>query len=161
MEFNLRPLKSTDLFAMVRILNGIGFDKLKECINVSKINEARKKLSAEENKDDVIAEIGIEVVTSIAGVLLENIPTIETDLYNFMGSVANMKTKEVANEQSIIYEEKNSVKVPAIKQTIMPEVVGVIVVAEGAGSQVVKENIKNAVEAVVNISAHRIQVFAK
>lgn len=71
------------------------------------------------------------------------------------------KTKEVANEQSIIYEEKNSVKVPAIKQTIMPEVVGVIVVAEGAGSQVVKENIKNAVEAVVNISAHRIQVFAK
>ena len=43
----------------------------------------------------------------------------------------------------------------------MPEVVGVIVVAEGAGSQVVKENIKNAVEAVVNISAHRIQVFAK
>ena len=61
----------------------------------------------------------------------------------------------------LIYEEKNSVKVPAIKQTIMPEVVGVIVVAEGAGSQVVKENIKNAVEAVVNISAHRIQVFAK
>ncbi len=71
------------------------------------------------------------------------------------------KTKEVANEQSIIYEEKNSTKVPAIKQTIMPEVVGVIVVAEGAESQVVKENIKNAVEAVVNISAHRIQVFAK
>ena len=27
--------------------------------------------------------------------------------------------------------------------------------------EIVKENIKNAVEAVVNISAHRIQVFAK
>ena len=71
------------------------------------------------------------------------------------------ETKETNNEQKIIYEEKNSTKIPAIKQTIMPEVVGVIVVAEGANNSVVKENIKNAVAAVVNISSHRIQVFAK
>lgn len=71
------------------------------------------------------------------------------------------KTKETLNEQSIIYEEKNSTKVPAIKRTIMPEVVGVIVVAEGANNSVVKENIKNAVEAVVNIPSHRVQIFAK
>ena len=71
------------------------------------------------------------------------------------------ETKETSNEQKIIYEEKNSTKTPAIKQTIMPEVVGVIVVAEGANNSVVKENIKNAVAAVVNISSHRIQVFAK
>lgn len=71
------------------------------------------------------------------------------------------KTKETSNEQSIIYEEKNSTKIPAIKSTIMPEVIGVIVVAEGANNSVVKENIKNAVEAVVNIPSHRIQIFAK
>ena len=40
-----------------------------------------------------------------------------------------------------------------IKQTIKPEVIGVIVVADGAENQVIKENIKNAVEAVVNISS--------
>lgn len=71
------------------------------------------------------------------------------------------KTQEVLNEQSIIYEEKNSTKIPAIKQTVMPEVVGVIVVADGANNSVVKENIKNAVEAVLDIPSHRIQVFAK
>ncbi len=71
------------------------------------------------------------------------------------------ETKETNNEQKIIYEEKNNTKIPAIKQTIMPEVIGVIVVAEGANNSVVKENVKNAVEAVVNIPSHRIQVFAK
>lgn len=71
------------------------------------------------------------------------------------------ETKEVSNEQNIIFEEKSSTKIPAVKQTIMPEVIGVVVVAEGANNSVIKENIKNAVEAVVNIASHRIQVFAK
>lgn len=71
------------------------------------------------------------------------------------------KTEEVSNEQNIVFEEKSSTKIPAIKQTIMPEVVGVIVIAEGAENSVIKENIKKAVEAVVNIASHRVQVFAK
>ncbi len=71
------------------------------------------------------------------------------------------ETTEISNEQNIIYEEQNSSKIPAIKQTIMPEVIGVIVIAEGANNSVIKENIKNAVEAVVNISPNHIQVFAK
>ncbi len=87
----------------------------------------------------------------------ENTTTIEEEDVNG----GKRKTEEVSNEQNIIYEEKNSTKMPAIKQTIMPEVIGVIVVAEGANNSVVKENIKNAVEAVVNIASHRIQVFSK
>ena len=71
------------------------------------------------------------------------------------------ETKEVRNEQSIIFEEKNNTKIPAVKQTIMPEIIGVIIVADGANNSVVKENIKNAVEAVVNIAPNHIQVFAK
>lgn len=133
-------------------------------------------ISLEQNKNDLekslknilskISGVGsVDVMVSYSNTIMqvpmydtkENTTVVEESDKN--GGIR--KTKEVANEQSIIYEEKNSVKVPAIKQTIMPEVVGVIVVAEGAGSQVVKENIKNAVEAVVNISAHRIQVFAK
>lgn len=71
------------------------------------------------------------------------------------------KTEETSNEKNIIFEEKSNSKTPAIKQTIMPEIIGVIVVADGAESSVVKENIKNAVEAVINISSNRIQVFSK
>ncbi|MBQ9314616.1 MAG: hypothetical protein IJ220_06480 [Clostridia bacterium] len=87
----------------------------------------------------------------------ENTTTIEEQDVNG----GKRKTEEISNEQSIIFEEKNSTKIPALKQTMMPEVIGVIVVAEGANNQVVKENIKNAVQAVVNIASHHIQVFAK
>lgn len=69
-------------------------------------------------------------------------------------------TEQVSNEHNIIFDEKNNSKVAVIKQTIMPEVVGVIVVSDGANDLKVKENIIKAVEATVNVPSHRIQVFA-
>ncbi len=71
------------------------------------------------------------------------------------------KTEETSVEESIIYEESNNTKQPVIKQKILPEMIGVIVVAEGARSATVRENIINAVEAVLEVPSHRIQVFAR
>lgn len=71
------------------------------------------------------------------------------------------KTEQTNNEHNIIFEEKNSTKTAVIKQTIMPEIIGVLVVADGAGDLKVKENIIKAVEATVNVPSHRIQVFAR
>lgn len=70
------------------------------------------------------------------------------------------KTEQKSNEQNVIYEEKNSTKSPVIKQTIMPEIIGVIIVAEGADNMIVKDNITKAVLATVNVPVHRIQVFS-
>lgn len=160
------------LIIVIIVINSL-FGEEKETV---KEGSKEVSISLEQNENDLekslknilskISGVGsVDVMVSYSNTIMqvpmydtkENTTVVEESDKN--GGIR--KTKEVANEQSIIYEEKNSVKVPAIKQTIMPEVVGVIVVAEGAGSQVVKENIKNAVEAVVNISAHRIQVFAK
>ena len=71
------------------------------------------------------------------------------------------KTQQTNNEHNIIFEEKNSAKSAVIKQTVMPEVIGVVVVADGAENPKVKENIIKAVEATINVPAHRIQVFAR
>ena len=38
----LRRLQATDLFAMVRLLNAIGFNEFKTAINFDEIKEARK-----------------------------------------------------------------------------------------------------------------------
>ena len=69
------------------------------------------------------------------------------------------KTEQSTNESSIIYDEKNNVRTPVIAKTVMPEILGVVVVAEGAKDVKVKENIINAIGAVVDVSLHRIQVF--
>ena len=71
------------------------------------------------------------------------------------------KTEETSTEENIIYEESNNLKSPVVKQSILPEIVGVIVVAEGANNIAVKENLIKAVEATVNVPSHRIQVFSK
>lgn len=91
----LRKLCATDLFVMVKILNKIGFNKLKDAIDIEEIKKARGKLK-EDNNDEVFSSIGTTVVMGIAGVLLENLPNIEKDLYELIGNLANMKPKEVA-----------------------------------------------------------------
>ena len=71
------------------------------------------------------------------------------------------KTEQTSKEKSVIFEENNNAKSLAIKEKEMPKIVGVIVVADGAGNIKVKECIINAVSAVVDVPSHRIQVFSK
>ena len=91
----LRRLQATDLFSMVKILNGIGLKNFKDVIDTDKIKEMRKSIN-DDNAEQVVSDIGMNVVMSVWSVILENLPSVETDLYNFVGSVANMKAKDVA-----------------------------------------------------------------
>ena len=91
----LRRLQATDLFGMVKILNGIGLKNFKDVIDTDKIKEMRKSIN-DDNAEQVVSDIGMNVVMSVLSVILENLPSVETDLYNFIGSVANMKAKDVA-----------------------------------------------------------------
>lgn len=144
-----------------------GVENVENMVSVSTDNilndDLEKKLK---NILSLISDAGsVEVMISYSNTV-EQVPMYDTKenttvVEEVDTNGGTRKTKETLNEQNIIYEEKSNTKIPAIKRTIMPEVVGVIVVAEGASNSVVKENIKNAVEAVVNIPSHRIQIFAK
>ena len=91
----LRKLQATDIFSMVRIINGIGFKAIKDSINVEEINELRKGMT-EENSDAITSQVGMNVIMSILGTVLENLPKVENDVYEFAGNVAGMKAKDVA-----------------------------------------------------------------
>ena len=95
MEYNMRNLQATEIFSVVKILNGIGLKNIKESIDFEEINKIRKGMT-EDNADAVTSQVGVNVVMSIATVILENLPNVESDLYNFIGSVIDMKAKEVA-----------------------------------------------------------------
>ena len=91
----LRKLQSSDLFRMVKIINGIGFKTIKDSINVDEINKLRKSMT-EENTDEITSQVGVSVVMSILGVVIENLPKVENDVYEFCGSVAGIKPKDVS-----------------------------------------------------------------
>lgn len=91
----LRKLCATDLFVMVRILNKIGLNKIKDSIDVDEIKNARAKLT-DGNNEEVFSSVGTTIVMSVAGILIENLPNIEKDLYELIANLTSMKPKEVA-----------------------------------------------------------------
>ena len=95
----LRKLQASDIFSMVRIINGIGFKTIKDSINVDEINEIRKGMT-DENSDVIASKVGTNVVMSILGTVVENLPKVENDVYEFAGSVAGMKAKDVAKMEA-------------------------------------------------------------
>ena len=95
MEYTMRNLQATDIFSVVKILNGIGLKNVKEAINFEEINKIRKGMT-EENADVISSQVGLNVVMSLATVIIENLPKVENDLYNFIGSVIDVKAKDVA-----------------------------------------------------------------
>lgn len=64
-------------------------------------------------------------------------------------------------ESRIAYEEQSGTKKPIILKELEPKVKGVVVVAEGASEPVVKESLVRAVQALVDIAPHKVQVFEK
>ena len=95
----LRKLQATDIFSMVRIINGIGFKTIKDSINVEEINEMRKGMT-DENSDTIASQVGMNVVMSILGTVVENLPKVENDVYEFAGNIAGMKAKDVAKMEA-------------------------------------------------------------
>jgi stage III sporulation protein AG len=65
-------------------------------------------------------------------------------------------------ESKIAYEEEQGgSKKPIIVKEVLPEVKGVVVVADGAGDPQIKENLNKAVRVLMDVPAHKIQVFER
>ena len=52
-------------------------------------------------------------------------------------------------------------KKPIILKEVLPEVKGVVVVADGASDTLIKERLVNAVKVLFDIPIHKIQVFER
>ena len=96
----LRNLQASDIFAMVRLLNAIGFKELKDVINMDEIKEARKNVT-DENRETMWVELGTNVIMSLIPFFIEKLAVAETEIYSFVGNIANMKVKDVAKMDAV------------------------------------------------------------
>lgn len=60
--------------------------------------------------------------------------------------------------QSSVYERDGSVETPYISNELTPQVEGVLVVAQGGGNSMVKQNILQSVMALFPLEAHKITI---
>ena len=71
-------------------------------------------------------------------------------------------TEETREDAQVVMQSMNQGKEePVIIKEIRPQVVGVMVVAQGAGDLIIKEKISEAVQTLLNIPAHRVTVLTK
>jgi len=77
------------------------------------------------------------------------------------GSERTGKTDERKLQRELAFMDGSNGRVPVVTQKIRPYVKGAVVVADGAGSTAVRQDIINAVEALLGIPRHRIQVLKR
>lgn len=99
MEFNLRKLNTGDVFKMIRIISKCGISEFKKCFVLSGIVKGKKN----------IEEIGLNVILEIAGVIADNLPKCEKEIYAFLAGVSGLSEKEIeqlepAETTNMIYE---------------------------------------------------------
>lgn len=79
--------------------------------------------------------------------------TTETDA---QGGSRRVDTSQVG--ESVVYSTEDGNSTPYVVKTYMPEVEGVLVVAEGAGSGTVNRTVTEIVQALFSLEAHKIKV---
>ena len=99
-----RKLGIGDLMPVIRIIGKIGISDFKKCFagdtlkNLIQKGAEEQKNSAdekkEENADNLVEQVGFDVVLNIIDVLLLNVPKCEKELYSFLASMCGVSVEE-------------------------------------------------------------------
>lgn len=70
-----------------------------------------------------------------------------------------LKEKQSESEETTVMKGSGSAAAPVVTRIASPKIKGVIVVAQGAKNEIVKQNLAAAVEASLAIMPHRIKIL--
>ena len=173
-----RQLKKTDWIAaaLVGVLllvvampsGGTGVHKKEDTAQEKTEQKYEKKDYAEylEHKlEQVLGQMeGVGKVSVMVTVADQGEDIIEKDKTEHTSTVTNtdsgsmeMTTEKESGEETV-YEESGGEKAPYVSKEILPEIEGVLVVAEGGDSPRIVSDISDAVKALFQVEAHRIKV---
>ena len=173
---NKKMVENLVLFLVLLIIVIIVINSLGENLDSTETNSmstqvitSNKEKSMEEKIEEILSlidgagkvDVLITYANGVEQIPMYNTKQNTTTIEETDNQGGARKTEEVNNENNIIFNENGNVKTPVIKQTINPKIVGVIIVSEGANNVSVKQNLINALEALLDIPAHRVQIFAR
>ena len=100
-----------------------------------------------------VSDMGTEV-------LEKNMEINTADLEETDDAGGRRKNTENGQREEVIYiRDADGNEIPYVVRHKLPEVTGVVVMAQGAGNAKVKENIIGAVGVLFNLNEHRIKVI--
>ena len=101
-KFELRGLKSSDLFPMFTILSKIGIKDFKETISPDSIQNMIKSFRNDDQGDQENSEItttvlGFSIMIDVLEVILKNLPKCEKDISQFLSNLSGMTVEDIAD----------------------------------------------------------------
>ncbi len=102
----------------------------------------------------ITCETGVEIIPAVDSRTSDS-QTVEEDSE---GGTRRIRQEE--SDISIAYKSDSSgASTPIILKSIQPKALGVVVVCDGGSDPAIKERVTRAVQALVDVPLHRIQVF--
>ena len=100
--YELRVLKADDLFVMLKIINKIGLQEVRECFNSVEVKQALSN-SANGKDEAFVSAVGMRIMFDVASLIVAKLPDCKTDLYAFLASLSGMKEKEIAELSMVTF----------------------------------------------------------
>lgn len=108
-KFELRELKSADLFPMFAILSKIGFKDLKDSLSADTISGLLESVKSDEtdekDEDTKVTALGFSIIMEVVEVIMKNLPHCEKEIYNFLAGLSGMTAKEIAELPMVTFTE--------------------------------------------------------
>ena len=132
-----------------------------ETLHYLECQEARLKAILEQVEGIGKVDVMLSVASSRERVVLSDNPYSKRQIEETDAAGGTRRTKEVEQDDTTVYESSGGSQTPYVVKELEPELSGVLVLAEGAGSDAIKAEIVEAVEALFGLPAHRIKVIKR
>lgn len=153
--------------------------------NTGKKKNEEKLINTVENSSDAIYKEGTktilerqlkEILTNINGagkvevmLVFQTTDEIEpaynisetkkiTEEEDTQGGIRNI-TELNTSKQVVVIRDQGGYEKPVIIKKILPQIKGIIIIAEGANNSIIKEMLTNAAETALNVPAYKIKVL--
>ena len=108
-KFELRGLKSEDMFPMFGILSKIGFKELKNTMTPDRVAELttafKQNHDAESDTNAMSTYLGFNIMVDAVEIIMKNLPSCKVEIFTLLSSLSGMTVKQIADLDMVTFTE--------------------------------------------------------
>ena len=105
-KFELRGLKSEDMFPMFGILSKIGFKDLKNSLTPERVAELTTAFKqTNDDSTDMSTYLGFNIMVEAVEIIMKNLPSCKVEIYTLLSSLSGMTVKQIADLDMVTFTE--------------------------------------------------------
>lgn len=105
-KFELRGLKSDDMFPMFGILSKIGFKDLKNSLTPDRVTELTTAFQKQDgDANDMSTYLGFNIMLEAVEIIMKNLPSCKVEIYTLLSSLSGMTVKQIADLDMVTFTE--------------------------------------------------------